>query len=174
MIYKGYKIEINTDDYAESPNEWSYEVQLKCNHRHFSIKVRLKDDIEYIEYPISAYIHSGVVLYLGTNKGWDYSNLGTLYIAKNDITTNPQSVIDDWNNYLSGEVYVYTISKEVVTGYMIDKNTYDKLVDTNEFHRIDEFLNEVKEWQIIDSVGSNYDTKENILNLIKKEIDEKD
>jgi len=72
---------------------------------------------EYYIFPLSAYIHSGVSLYLGTHKvcQWDSSQVGLVFVKKNECKTKrkaeklAQGLIEEWNTYLSGSIYGYMI-----------------------------------------------------------------
>ena len=168
-IYKGYKITIDQDEYADSPDIWENEdCFLVYDHRQFYVERKGFDPTEIFEqlgkrktfegywiFPVFAYIHSGVSLSLGKNsypftcpwdtsfggfalikrqKGWSYKEDKAFAIA--------ESLIEEWNQYLSGEVYYKKI---------------EKLVD--------------EEYKEIDSCYGYYDTPDNILNETKKEID---
>lgn len=137
--YRGYKINVFQDEMAESPDNWGNDdCFLIYDHRQFSVQRKGFDPDEVNEfwvrtkgarlydgyriYPVFAYIHSGVSLSLGRNtypftcpwdtsmkgfvlvkrqKGWTYTERASRKVA--------QSVINEWNDYLSGNVYGYTI-----------------------------------------------------------------
>jgi hypothetical protein len=81
---------------------------------------------QYWIFPVTAYIHSGVALYLGKvvhpfdQAGWDTSHVGAVLIGKDEWSDEnkayeyAEGIIKDWNAYLSGDVYG------------IVKETYDK------------------------------------------------
>jgi len=92
--------------------------------------------------PLSALIHSGVTLYLGTHDhpcdsgGWDSSFAGAVLVSKKEFKTAKKAqdyargLVQDWNNYLSGNVYGYTI-EDSETGAHVDScwgfyGDYDK------------------------------------------------
>lgn len=77
---------------------------------------------DYHIFPVYAYIHSGVSLSL--NRGsdrWDTSMKGFILVKKkvNNIVTTPypideakliaEGLIETWNTYLSGDVYLYDL-----------------------------------------------------------------
>lgn len=71
---------------------------------------------KYHIFGLEAYIHSGVMLALGhegnfPDRQWDVSQLGLVFAAKacwpnySQAKTAAKSLIDEWNKYLSGDVY---------------------------------------------------------------------
>jgi hypothetical protein len=83
---------------------------------------------DYYIFGLNAYIHSGVSLSLGFHmkpknakdysySDWDTSNLGLVFVSKKEVKTKNQAeklaqgLIDEWNAYLSGSIYGYTIKK---------------------------------------------------------------
>lgn len=168
---KDYKIEIYSDESInESPNEWSDEIQLSFNHRQFNPQYKLNEDYEYVKYNVTAYIHSGIVLYLTKKTGWDYSSGGILYIKKG-LVVSPESIINEWNMYLSGEVLAYTIYKKNVR-YSISKDTYDRLVFEDNLGMIGDYFTEEIYWNEEYSSGGYYIKEEELLQQIKDEINE--
>jgi hypothetical protein len=130
--YKGYTINIYSDDDADSPQEWGDEsVFLVGFHRQFYVTtpmVQKPDDIDAMQkthhvLPLEAYIHSGVVLALAKSaeaarfpdRRWDVSLLGAVFVAKTEARTKAkarqlaQSLIESWNDYLAGNVYGYVV-----------------------------------------------------------------
>lgn len=81
---------------------------------------------EYFIFVVYAYIHSGVSLSLGDSKypfndRWDVSTTGFILVKKDanegweieeKAKEAAESLIEEWNIYLSGEVYGYRISKK--------------------------------------------------------------
>lgn len=95
----------------------------------------------YFIFPLSALIHSGVHLYMGRNDhpadagGWDSSFAGAVLIHKSVCAGRrehaqgfAESYIDWWNDYLSGNVYmfrIYTPAGELIdtmSGFFGDYN----------------------------------------------------
>ena len=84
---------------------------------------------EYYVFGLEAYIHSGVRLAL-LNRGnfcdrqWDVSNIGAVLVAKKEWPRRAKAekaalgLINTWNDYLSGNVYGYTIENSA--GELID------------------------------------------------------
>ena len=77
-------------------------------------------------YPLYAYIHSGVCLSLGSDPsggfdpgGWDTSHLGFIAVRKRDFPGKErarkaaESLVETWNQYLSGDVYGYVVEARV-------------------------------------------------------------
>lgn len=129
--YRGYEIEIHTDDYADSPDVWDDEERfLVFDHRNFYVERKgfnptdiFKDRERVKGYHVFrcyAYIHSGVVLSVGNNDSWpdqrwDVSFKGFWLIKREkgtwkeeDARKAAELLCDEWNQYLSGDVYGYT------------------------------------------------------------------
>lgn len=72
-------------------------------------------------FPVSAYIHSGVSLRLGhcsfpfDDAGWDTSHVGCVLASKGEWRLRKsaekcaEGLIETWNQYLSGDVWGYTV-----------------------------------------------------------------
>jgi len=68
-------------------------------------------------FPLSAYIHSGVALYMGNHKvcPWDSCQVGAVLVAKSEFKNKAKAekvasgLVEIWNDYLSGNVYRYVI-----------------------------------------------------------------
>lgn len=149
MDYKGCTISIAQDENPQSPNEWgNEELFLVGYHRDFTVKrdkIITKSDAvdivncegdnshitdKYYCFGLEAYIHSGVVLALSQegsfpDRQWDVSQLGLVLVSKLEFNTKEKarkaalSLIEEWNDYLSGNVW----------GFMVrDKNS--KLLDS--------------------------------------------
>lgn len=92
-----------------------------------SINDEAKDYLKkYHIFPLSAYIHSGVRLYLGTHKicQWDSCQVGLVFASKSEWKTKAKALkcveglIEIWNQYLSGQVYGFQV--EDADGEQID------------------------------------------------------
>lgn len=149
--YKGYVIAIDQDQYAESPDgNGDDELFLVGWHREFTVTrdgydrdtVRallngLKDEDgnrheaaheiarKYHVFPLEAYIHSGVALYLAgestTDRAYDVSALGAVFVKRireNKWHTRAKaekaarSLIAEWNMCLSGDVWCVTVQDQ--------------------------------------------------------------
>jgi len=132
----GLTVKIFRDNDATSPADWSYDgLFLIGNHRDFYVKPPgVKDrhwDVESVMeqyakthriYPIEAYIHGGVALYLRgkcmIDRQWDVSQVGAVFVSKKEWRYEKkafkaaEALIKGWNQYLSGDVYNYVIKDE--------------------------------------------------------------
>jgi hypothetical protein len=134
--YKGHEIKVCYDTNASSPDEWGNDdMFLVYDHRDFAIERDGFDPQDifyamgenkplykgYFYFPVYAYIHSGVALSLGRseypfNDGWDVSFRGFALIKRQKGLSYRRkkayeivkSLIEEWNQYLSGDVYGYT------------------------------------------------------------------
>jgi len=130
ITYKDYEIEIHQDEDAESPDSWGNDdCFLVYDHRDFTIKRKGFEPRElwedgrafingYHVFRVNAYIHSGIVLSLGKypfNDRWDVSTTGYVLVkrgkgwswTREKASKIAESIITEWNQYLSGEVYGY-------------------------------------------------------------------
>lgn len=151
----------------------------------------------YYIFPVEAYIHSGVSLSLFEGEKtcqFDSSVSGFIFILKDSITKiedadeleaykiAAQSLIDDWNLYLHGNVYEYNVF-EIVKKYTIYEDQLNSIIDTesegypliipDEFKKV---ANISDERISIDSCGGYYannesDAVEMILNDITEELE---
>ena len=98
-----------------------------------------KEREEWVWFPVSAYIHSGISLSLGHGTGWDTSNCGFVFIKKegwgssmdeegysHSHTSDGEFVtvtwrelaeqhVNTWNQYLQGDVYGFMIDGPLET-----------------------------------------------------------
>jgi len=122
------------DEFAESPDVWKNDdVFLVHYHRDFWVErkdkiveeeladlyrgEKIEQEKEYRIFPVSAFIHSGVSLslgrrgFMGDPVGWDTSHVGACLASRKDFPTDKRaeeacgSLIEEWNEYLSGDVY---------------------------------------------------------------------
>jgi hypothetical protein len=128
--YRDHVIKIfQDDDYNMDMLNDDENVFLLYYHRQFFItrngfaEPRTKDTIDewkvnYHIFTVYAYIHSGVSLSLSNdnypfNDQWDVSNCGFVMVKKDSGIEKPldaaQSLIDEYNNILSGNVFGYVI-----------------------------------------------------------------
>lgn len=93
----------------------------KGKYEDDSINYEAKDYLKkYHVFPLSAYIHSGVRLYLGTHKvcQWDSCQVGLVFAnkegwkTKKKALTAVEGLIEIWNDYLSGQVYGFQVYKD--------------------------------------------------------------
>jgi hypothetical protein len=140
--YKGYNINIYSDDSTDSPAEWDNTNFLVHYHRDCWIEdkriteselagwyngEKLELEKTFFIFPVSALIHSGVWLSLhnsfaADSGGWDTSHVGAMFISKTEAKTKDGayklagSLLKTWNQYLSGEVYGYMIEDKEGNG----------------------------------------------------------
>ena len=126
IYYKGYKIRIRQDEFAESPDDWGNKnLFLIYDHRDFTVKREGFEPIDIYEsglayekkywiFLVEAYIHSGVRLSLfsGTKQCmWDSSVSGYILASKEEFELEEtarnasEGLIETWNEYLSGDVW---------------------------------------------------------------------
>jgi len=131
----------------DSPDSWQDEGLFLVNyHRNFQVErdnIITEDDVknwyagekieqskEYHIFMLSCLVHSGVWLSLNYSfncdaGGWDTSHVGVVLVAKKEMKTRKkafrlaQTLINDWNTYLSGDVYdivkeYYSKNKEAI------------------------------------------------------------
>lgn len=80
---------------------------------------KIQQEKLYWIFEVSAYIHSGVTLYLGYRQPcqWDTSHVGAVLVAKTEARTRKKAevlasgLIETWNQYLSGDVYGVVIER---------------------------------------------------------------
>lgn len=79
--------------------------------------------VKYHFFGLEAYIHSGVRLAFGRegnfpDRQWDVSQVGMIFVSKKEWRTRPRAkkaaacLIENWNNYLSGNVYGFKVLAE--------------------------------------------------------------
>ncbi len=142
--YRGRAIEIIYDTYAVTPDEWGNgDLFLVYDHQDFFVERKGFDPTEIFEsvsesgkmeydgyhvFPVFAYIHSGVSLSVGYEIGqyrrsWDTSFKGFILASKTDFTTREigydgaKALCEEWNQYLSGDVYGYDTGTDSCWGY---------------------------------------------------------
>lgn len=131
------KYEIIQDENADSPSDsGDTSLFLVGNHRDFYVpepgeKTITSDPAILIEpykkthwiLPLEAYIHSGVHLSLSRegnypDRRWDVSQLGFVFVEKKywglqkSARKAALSLIESWNQYLSGDVWGYVITDD--------------------------------------------------------------
>ncbi len=163
--YKNYTINIFSSDYADCPRKIHENLgNLALFHKRYrlvndeSITLDQACDIEkssnYISLPVYGYDHGGLTI--GTNKfscPYDSGRLGLIYVSKDDIKKcyNVKRIsnklkksineillaeISDYNYYISGEIYDFSIHNHL--GEEIDA--------ISGFYGYDEALKESKEY----------------------------
>jgi hypothetical protein len=173
-------IYLTVDEAPESPDSWRDNALFLVHyHRNFWIENSLcskgvlgyiythneafdKEGAkalqrDYYVFPVSAYIHSGIVLSLSNcfaldAVGWDTSHVGAVLVKKTiddgdgcqykctekDAERMAEGLVVDWNLYLSGEVFCLVCEK-------LDENK--KMIDfdiTHGFYGLDYAKEELK------------------------------
>lgn len=143
ITYRKHNITIERDEHASSPDQWLNEyIFLIYGHRQFSIQRDGFDPKDifrytsenktnlykgYVAVPVYAYIHSGVSLSLGGGTcSFDTSMQGYVLIKLSEFTIPEkhiqlaESVINEWNMYLDGEIYRWETDFDSCNGYYGD------------------------------------------------------
>lgn len=110
-------------DYIEAISESNFGLKktYKCKAcgKVFKRVKELSPEVfkNYHVFTLSAYIHSGVRLYLGTGKvcQWDSGVVGAVLVSKEEFKTEAKAgkvaegLLETWNDYLSGNVYGFIV-----------------------------------------------------------------
>lgn len=130
-VYKGLTIKIYPDTDAQSPDDWGNEdlFLITTNNRYFVVERKgfTLDGCRDGEYkkdyhclPLIAYIHGGVALSLGRGGQfscpWDSGQIGYVLVKKRqgfrNIRKAAESLVSEWNDYLSGNVYGFVVERD--------------------------------------------------------------
>lgn len=137
------KLLIERDEHASSPSEYGDEgLFIVANHRQFYVPapgekrvpnsanevVDKYSDTHHV-FGLEAYIHGGVVLALNgegnfPDRQWDVSQVGFVFASKAEWTNRADArkavlgKVEEWNQYLSGDVWGYIIEND--EGYDVD------------------------------------------------------
>lgn len=163
-------IRIEYDMDPQSPDTWGDDgLFLVGYHRDFTVyrdkvvtedqcRALLSGDYEDVDkntikelkkiyhiFPLEAYIHSGVALYLANecqvDRAWDVSLLGAVFVSRQEWKTREKAekaargLIETWNDCLSGNVYGYVVGDErgehldSCYGFIRDYNTEGGCLD---------------------------------------------
>lgn len=182
--YKGNEIRICYDTHAESPDIWENEdAFIVYDHRQFHVERKGfdPDDVweryqthktyqqhyngdNYWIFPLYAYIHSGVSLSLGGGTcKWDTSMSGFVLVKRQKgwtyshekATKVAESLVEEWNLYLSGQVYGYEIigdAEDSCYGYYGDEGIEQAIEEAKGIidYRVEELnkthFNKLKAW----------------------------
>ena len=131
-----YTVKIYQDTDASSPDEWGntdlfltgyHSREFWVNRKNFEqeqIETHLEEGEGlyrgYHVIPLYAYIHSGVALSVSCNSypfndRWDSGQVGYVFADSKQWTSiedaykAAESLVSEWNQYLSGDVYGYVI-----------------------------------------------------------------
>lgn len=116
-----YRVVSGQDTDCENPSDFMEdEAFVVAFHRNFHVTrdgISSFRDVEsvadqYHLFPLSAYIHSGVRIYLGTHMvcEWDSGGVGYVMAKKSEISAEEAEqkakwIVEAWNTYLSGDVW---------------------------------------------------------------------
>ena len=136
---ENYELEILQDESPESPREWDNLGTMICFHRRYNLgdkhnfsveegeKMTKEKDI--ISLPLYLYDHSGITMNTtGFSCRWDSGCVGFIYVTKEQVrkeynvkritkdivdkvTKVLQGEVKTYDQYLTGDVYGYRISK---------------------------------------------------------------
>lgn len=141
-LKSGNILRIYPDEDAESPNTWGdTDKFLVYEHRHFTVPRKGFDvsdifnplhtyryGINYFIFPVEAYIHSGISLYLASGDKqcvWDSTISGCILIKRDSLSDisdikpevlakdAAQALIEAWNQFLRGDVYRFELIEPI-------------------------------------------------------------
>ena len=126
--HAGMGVKIYRDPDPQSPEDnGNTDMFLIANHRQFHVSRKgitcdgdtpKENKADYHVLPLIAYIHSGVALSLRHdgypfNDHWDSGQVGWVLVRKRygfrNIRNAAESLVQEWNSYLSGECYGYVV-----------------------------------------------------------------
>lgn len=126
--YKGYTIEIETDEYPMNPREWDNDSKMVCFHKRYDLPCEIDidhnnfnswDEIEeYIKEnykvtdikPVYMYDHSGITVKTTPfSCSWDSGQIGFIFTEEREIGSVLEQDIETYNNYITGNVHGYNI-----------------------------------------------------------------
>lgn len=148
--YKGYSIEIHTDEDGESPREWDNLGTMYCEHRNYTLgdehaespfiedeetgAKKPKENI-LMMLPLYLYDHSGLTMNTtGFSCNWDSGMVGVIYITKEKAQQEygkrlTKKTLETIKRVLVGEVKTYD---DYLQG-----NVYGWIVKDSEENEID-------------------------------------
>jgi hypothetical protein len=142
ITYKDRTFEIIQDEDARNPQEDSDTgLFIIAKHDQFYVpapgekRINQDPDVEkspflktHWIFPLEAYIHSGVRLAFGNegnfpDRRWDVSQVGWVFASKKEWRLSAkaraaaESLIETWNQYLSGDVWGYDTGEDSCWGF---------------------------------------------------------
>ena len=126
--------------------------EVDCGEDHLElmkeiVEEHLNSKVIYADF-ISKYEHSGVRYFIGQSSGWDYSNIGFVFVtedslkeigcAEEDIERIVEAEIKTFSQWANGDVYHFTLYDDA-------GNEEDSLGGIYDLEEIKEYLPE--EWQ---------------------------
>lgn len=133
-----YILNIEQDEYPESPREWDNLGTMYCEHRRYTLGDKKAEDIrddgklpfkDYIILPLYGYDHGGLsISTTGFSCPWDSGQLGYIYVSKekvrkeyswkvltkarvNKIKEYLRGEVKTYDQYLTGNVYNFVLEK---------------------------------------------------------------
>ncbi len=140
-IRKGnYELEILQDESPESPRDWDNLGTMVCFHRRYNLGDKHNFSVEEAEemmkgkdicvsLPLYLYDHSGITMSTGSfSCKWDSGQIGWIFVTKEQVrkeynvkkiskdliekvTRVLEGEVETYDQYLTGDVYGYRISK---------------------------------------------------------------
>jgi len=125
--HAGFRVSIHQDEDASAPENGNNDLFLvTTRNRHFVVQRKgfeldsIRDGEHKKDYhalPLFAYIHSGVALSLWRggqfSDPWDSGQIGYVLVKKRqgfrNIRKAAESLMSEWNQYLSGDVWGYIV-----------------------------------------------------------------
>ncbi len=164
--YRGFNINVEQDENAESPREWDNMGKMVCLHNRYNLgdKHDFKDGDEVMAYikkvkavwlPLYLYDHSGLTMNTtGFQCPWDSGQVGVIYMTPEEIekeypkAKHPDQIdkakdymkneVRTYDDYLTGSVYGYTIEpKETNKGIECDDACWGYYGDDGEKYMIE-------------------------------------
>lgn len=173
--YKGHIIIIERDDDCESPRTWDNLGTLVCFHKrydfgdkghHYSFPEELMAHIkesESVWLPVFLFDHSSLRMSCQDfNDRWDSGQIGAIFVTREKIIKEYgddsaknraialkclKGEIETMNQYLSGEVYWYSIKKNPSasdTGSLFEEEEAEEIDSCSGFFGIDHCRTEAK------------------------------
>lgn len=152
----GDETNISKDSYSRY-NNFGNEEHVECNSwadikEQIRYKTHYNNDEVAVILPLGLYDHSGITMYIiGDKKNtqymdWDSGQVGFIYVTKDKLRKEysvknvtkatlekAEKILRDevkiYDNYLTGEVYVYSAAGEVVGGYYGDEGIKQAIED---------------------------------------------
>lgn len=130
MKTKQYTLTIEQEEYPENPRaEWDHVGTMACWHSRYDLGDEQPDEgpEEYLEnlpdnavvLPLYLYDHSGVTMSTSSfSCQWDSGQVGYIWAvpddnySEQDLTQILQQEVVEYDQYLTGDVYGYTIEDE--------------------------------------------------------------
>ena len=169
-IYKGYRIEVDFDEFADNPRELcEYQSEMICAHKRYNLGDEDFDSEDFdgwddmenfygkncIILPLYLYDHSGITMNTtGFHCPWDSGQVGVIRWKKESIrkefnikriTKKHKTMIEE---HLKGEIQEYDryLRGDIYMVQIFDNET-DELIDStdNQYSDVDDIIKYAKE-----------------------------